>query len=166
MRTRELKFVSKVRYSLSDTDCNDCCITIWYITDRNKGTSYISLTLLYWYVGTETIWENLTAGHMRVTVFTIEWKWRLWGNERVNKLIYMIQAIRLARKGHYRIYHIIIITLCHTYWGFIRSLTPRHINNGKQVVYLIFIRLCKKQQSKRLVFMIMYAIFFFTAQHN
>ena len=54
------------------------------------------------------IWGIPITGHMWVTLCTIQWKWRLWDYESVTKLLCMLQAIQLDKKGHNRIYDIII----------------------------------------------------------
>ena len=45
---------------------------------------------------------------MWLTLCDIQWKWWLRDYEVVTKLLYMLQAIWLAEKGHNHIYHIII----------------------------------------------------------
>ena len=78
---------------------------------------------------------------MWVTLWTIQWKWRLWDHGCVIKLLCMLRVIRLIVKYHNHIYHIIIDSW-YPKWGFLRSSMPWHINRGEKVVKSDFNQIC------------------------
>ena len=71
-------------------------------------------------------------GHMRAILCTIQWKWWLKDYESVTKLLCMLPAIWLVKKGDnlYLSYYVGSIA-CDTYWCFLRSPTPQHISKVK-----------------------------------
>jgi len=60
---------------------------------------------------------------------TIQSNWRLRDNESATKLLFMLLAIRLAEKGHNRIYHIII----YSWYKITRICDPTKVVNSNPV---------------------------------
>jgi len=76
--------------------------------------------------------RDLRKTHVRVTIWTLQWKWLLWDHGSVVNLLSILRAMRLVEKYHNHIYHIIIDS-CDSLCGFLRSPMPQHINREEKV---------------------------------
>jgi hypothetical protein len=83
-------------------------ICIFFQISKHVTKSDLSLASLYWSVAVWEIWGNPITGHMRVTLYTVQWKWWLQGCESVTKCSVWYKQLYLAEKVKSHIYLIII----------------------------------------------------------